>query len=203
MASIAYFIASTAFPTRLRSCAATSFPSAHVATWIYDLNSFIALSKIGKYPVSEEIAMGSISRNTVRRFKGLEAKAVVLLDVDLERFGDPTERNLFYVGCSRAMHELEVFLLNVTQQSLSTAIEAMAAVLGGAQSLHTNSSDEALSLPSEQSCAPAAPSPGCSPGRQSRSRFPWCPRSTGPFDPGVGRSGGGPRHYRRCNQSCV
>jgi methylmalonyl-CoA mutase N-terminal domain/subunit len=32
-----------------------------------------------------------------------------------------------------------------------TAIEAMAAVLGGAQSLHTNSRDEALSLPSEES----------------------------------------------------
>ena len=32
-----------------------------------------------------------------------------------------------------------------------TAIEAMAAVLGGAQSLHTNSRDEALSLPTEES----------------------------------------------------
>src|SRR5262249_43404159 len=32
-----------------------------------------------------------------------------------------------------------------------TAIQAMAAVLGGAQSLHTNSRDEALSLPSEES----------------------------------------------------
>jgi methylmalonyl-CoA mutase N-terminal domain/subunit len=32
-----------------------------------------------------------------------------------------------------------------------TAIQAMAAVLGGAQSLHTNSRDEALSLPTEES----------------------------------------------------
>jgi methylmalonyl-CoA mutase, N-terminal domain len=32
-----------------------------------------------------------------------------------------------------------------------TAIEAMAAVLGGAQSLHTNSRDEALGLPTEES----------------------------------------------------
>src|SRR5581483_2552614 len=31
-----------------------------------------------------------------------------------------------------------------------TAIQAMAAVLGGTQSLHTNSYDEALSLPTEQ-----------------------------------------------------
>jgi methylmalonyl-CoA mutase N-terminal domain/subunit len=32
-----------------------------------------------------------------------------------------------------------------------TAVQALAAVLGGAQSLHTNSRDEALSLPSEES----------------------------------------------------
>src|SRR5437763_528948 len=32
-----------------------------------------------------------------------------------------------------------------------TALQAMAAVLGGAQSLHTNSRDEALSLPTEES----------------------------------------------------
>src|SRR5437660_1736521 len=34
---------------------------------------------------------------------------------------------------------------------IRTSIEAMAAVLGGAQSLHTNSRDEALSLPTEES----------------------------------------------------
>ena len=32
-----------------------------------------------------------------------------------------------------------------------TALQAMAAVLGGAQSLHTNSRDEALALPTEES----------------------------------------------------
>src|SRR5438105_9273121 len=32
-----------------------------------------------------------------------------------------------------------------------TAVQALAAVLGGAQSLHTNSRDEALGLPSEES----------------------------------------------------
>ena len=32
-----------------------------------------------------------------------------------------------------------------------TALQAMAAVLGGTQSLHTNSFDEALALPTEQS----------------------------------------------------
>jgi methylmalonyl-CoA mutase N-terminal domain/subunit len=36
-----------------------------------------------------------------------------------------------------------------------TAIQAMAAVLGGTQSLHTNSFDEALSLPTEQAARTA------------------------------------------------
>lgn len=49
---------------------------------------------------------------------------------------------------------------SLTQQQpdnniVRTAIEAMAAVLGGTQSLHTNSKDEALSLPSEASALTA------------------------------------------------
>lgn len=49
---------------------------------------------------------------------------------------------------------------SLTQQQpdnniIRTTIEAMAAVLGGAQSLHTNSKDEALSLPSEASALTA------------------------------------------------
>src|SRR5205814_4751312 len=36
-----------------------------------------------------------------------------------------------------------------------TAIQAMAAVLGGTQSLHTNSYDEALALPTEQAARTA------------------------------------------------
>ena len=34
---------------------------------------------------------------------------------------------------------------------MRTAVQALAAVLGGAQSLHTNSRDEALGLPTEES----------------------------------------------------
>jgi hypothetical protein len=90
-------------------------------------NSFTRISKIARWPVAEEITNGCITRNTVRRFKGLEAKAILLLDVDLGRFADPAERNLFYVGCSRAMHELEVLFTNVNRQSLGLAIDSIAA----------------------------------------------------------------------------
>jgi methylmalonyl-CoA mutase N-terminal domain/subunit len=41
--------------------------------------------------------------------------------------------------------------LSSTVNIVRIALQAMAAVLGGAQSLHTNSRDEALSLPTEES----------------------------------------------------
>ena len=45
---------------------------------------------------------------------------------------------------------------------IRTTVEAMAAALGGTQSLHTNSFDEALALPTEFSAAsPAIPSWCC------------------------------------------
>src|SRR5204863_7250407 len=46
-------------------------------------------------------------------------------------------------GCSLTAQQAE-------NNIVRTAIEALAAVLGGTQSLHTNSMDEALALPSEQ-----------------------------------------------------
>jgi methylmalonyl-CoA mutase N-terminal domain/subunit len=62
-------------------------------------------------------------------------------------------------GCKNAKSMMLRFHVQTAGSSLTlqqpennivrTAIEAMAAVLGGAQSLHTNSKDEAISLPSE------------------------------------------------------
>jgi methylmalonyl-CoA mutase N-terminal domain/subunit len=66
-----------------------------------------------------------------------------------ERYGAKDERSLrmrFHTqtaGVSLTAQQPEVNIVR-------TAIEALAAVLGGTQSLHTNSFDEALALPSEQ-----------------------------------------------------
>ena len=65
-----------------------------------------------------------------------------------ERFGAKDERSLLMrfhtqtAGVSLTAQQPEVNIVR-------TAIEALAAVLGGTQSLHTNSFDEALALPSE------------------------------------------------------
>ena len=51
-----------------------------------------------------------------------------------------------------------------------TTIEAMAAVFGGTQSLHTNALDEAIALPSEFSAADRAQHPARDPGRDPHHR---------------------------------
>src|SRR5207237_3124844 len=67
-----------------------------------------------------------------------------------DRFGASDPRSLmlrFHVqtaGSTLTAQQPDVNLVR-------TAVQALAAVLGGAQSLHTNSRDEALGLPSEES----------------------------------------------------
>ncbi len=67
-----------------------------------------------------------------------------------ERFGAKNERSMMLrfhtqtAGCSLTAQQPEVNVVRV-------AFQALSAVLGGTQSLHTNSRDEALALPSEES----------------------------------------------------
>jgi len=71
-----------------------------------------------------------------------------------ERFGAQSERSCMLrfhtqtAGSSLTAQQPEVNVVRV-------ALQAMAAVLGGTQSLHTNGQDEALSLPTEQSARTA------------------------------------------------
>ncbi|MDW8234936.1 MAG: methylmalonyl-CoA mutase family protein, partial [Roseiflexaceae bacterium] len=66
-----------------------------------------------------------------------------------ERFGAQNPRSLWLrfhaqtAGCSLTAQQPE-------NNIVRTAIQALAAILGGCQSLHTNSMDEALALPSEK-----------------------------------------------------
>jgi methylmalonyl-CoA mutase, N-terminal domain len=79
----------------------------------------------------------------------LRAARRVWAKVMRERFGARSERSLWMrfhsqtAGCSLTEQQPEVNLIRTT-------IQALAAVLGGTQSLHTNSLDEAIALPSEK-----------------------------------------------------
>jgi methylmalonyl-CoA mutase N-terminal domain/subunit len=79
----------------------------------------------------------------------LRAARRVWATVMRERFGARAERSLWMrfhsqtAGCSLTEQQPEVNLIRTT-------VQALAAVLGGTQSLHTNSLDEAIALPSEK-----------------------------------------------------
>src|SRR5262249_38273785 len=67
-----------------------------------------------------------------------------------DRFGAKNERSMmlrFHAQTAGSTLTAQQPDVNV----IRTSLQAMAAVLGGAQSLHTNSRDEALSLPTEES----------------------------------------------------
>lgn len=45
---------------------------------------------------------------TARKFKGLEADVVIIVDIDAKTFEDEESKGLFYVGASRAKHYLDI-----------------------------------------------------------------------------------------------
>src|SRR5437870_7287565 len=66
-----------------------------------------------------------------------------------ERFGARNERSLWCrFHCQTA--GVSLFVEQPENNIVRTTVQALAAVLGGAQSLHTNSMDEAMALPSEK-----------------------------------------------------
>lgn len=59
------------------------------------------------------------AQTTVRRYKGLEAKVVLLVDVHVSKLVKPTCQRLVYVGSSRASAYLEtIFLSDVSERSI-------------------------------------------------------------------------------------
>lgn len=72
---------------------------------------------INKTMVSNEKKEGNILFTSVRKFKGLEAKAVMIVDVSVSALVDPEKQRLAYVGCSRAKHLLRVAVVDSTDVS--------------------------------------------------------------------------------------
>lgn len=66
---------------------------------------------------------------TVRKFKGLEAKVVICIDMDEETFFEERERNAFYVGMSRAATYLNLITTTMPEM-LATALNGGERVSG-------------------------------------------------------------------------
>ena len=66
------------------------------------------VAKIGNHKISKERDNNSVLFTTARKFKGLEADAIIIVDVDSDTFSDEEKKRLFYVGASRAKHNLDI-----------------------------------------------------------------------------------------------
>lgn len=75
-----------------------------------------------KYPISSFPYKKHISFNTVRKFKGLEANVVILIDVDIHAYEKAHWKNLMYLACSRAKHELYILVDAFIEESYELAL---------------------------------------------------------------------------------
>lgn len=67
--------------------------------------------------LSTEQEPGKIFFTTIRKFKGLEAKAVLITDFSLSSLASPEDKRLLYVGTSRAKDILNVAMLEDVENS--------------------------------------------------------------------------------------
>ena len=66
------------------------------------------IRKAGNHKISTVREPNSVLFTTVRKFKGLEADAVIFVDIAEDTFANDDNKRLFYVGTSRAKHSLDI-----------------------------------------------------------------------------------------------
>ena len=66
------------------------------------------VEKIGNHTISPTRGNGNVLFTSARKFKGLEADAIIIVDADADTFAEEESKRLFYVGASRAKHYLDI-----------------------------------------------------------------------------------------------
>ena len=69
------------------------------------------IEKIGSHSVKTIRGNSNVLFTTARKFKGLEADAIIMIDVDETTFSNEENKRLFYVGASRAKHQLDIVFI--------------------------------------------------------------------------------------------
>lgn len=83
--------------------------------------------KYGNQYVSTVRESGKILFTTIRKFKGLEAEAVIIVDVSISSLISKESRRLLYVGASRAKHILNIAMIeDVEIADMKNIIETFA-----------------------------------------------------------------------------
>jgi hypothetical protein len=78
-----------------------------IAVLAFDPSALVGLRMPG-IRIADRIEEGCICCTSIRRFKGLEAKVVIVFDASAQTLASAQDCREFYVGASRAMHELHV-----------------------------------------------------------------------------------------------
>ena len=66
------------------------------------------VEKVGNHNIGSTWGKNNVLFTTARKFKGLEADAIIIVDVDADTFANEENKRLFYVGASRAKHYLDI-----------------------------------------------------------------------------------------------
>ena len=91
-------------------------------------SALYGVTELAGLPVSHTFEEGKIWVTTTRKFKGLEAKAVLLVDVEVSKLTDPVMQRMIYIGGSRANSYLKVaFYEDVAKGDYRGIVDALQA----------------------------------------------------------------------------
>lgn len=82
------------------------------------------ITKISGIPITREKTNSSVMFTTASKFKGLESRVVIIVDIDESSFMDEERKRLFYVACSRATQKL-VLLVNGDDTKIKSIADAI------------------------------------------------------------------------------
>jgi hypothetical protein len=82
------------------------------------------VNKISGIPITREKTNSSVMFTTASKFKGLESRVVIIVDIDEDDFIDEERKRLFYVACSRATQKL-VLIVNGDDSKIKSIADAI------------------------------------------------------------------------------
>ncbi len=68
------------------------------------------IHKISGIPITREKSNSSVLFTTAKKFKGLESRSVIIIDIDESSFSNEKKKRDFYVACSRATQKLSLII---------------------------------------------------------------------------------------------
>ena len=81
------------------------------------------VSSVGNYKLVSDVNHAGILFTSARKYKGLESKAIIIVDFDERTFLNEEARRVLYVGASRAKHSLNILgIMDAQQLSEAAAI---------------------------------------------------------------------------------